>query len=644
MIQFLKNKKSLIIIVAVVVVMSTIMIPAGFARAEEGDFFGIGAAIYGLFEKAVLGVSVVMLTLGALVLGLAGLLLDAVMNYTVVEMAANINGNLAPVIRASWTAFRDIANMVFIFILLYISIGTILGLGGIDMKRTLTRVIIVALLLNFSLFFTKIVVDGSNIVSTVFYNEIIEQNPPNAGTLSGGVSGAFMQKFGLTSLWDPANASRVITGVDPDSTTPGTPNTATRMFLLGFLGMIFMGIAAFVFYTISFMFISRFVIIIFLFILSPLAFAAMALPKDKYSGRWWNSLLDQAMFAPACLALLWVVTQILDGIIPTNTANIGGAITAQSGTLLSGAGTTIMNFVIAIAFMLGALIIAKQSSAYGAFGIVKAGDKLRKNIQGQFGRGAVRVTGLNKLDQRFGDSEFGKSRVGRGLRSITTGAITNADFGSGKSVQKVDKEVKKKNEEYVKTIEKNVEKKFDKDLPQLRAARIAEIDKRNTEINTEIASAEKERRDLEAKLRAASADGLAIPAADVADAEKKINDAKTKINTLTQEKGRITKEQQDMRERMTETLVATKDEKNKWLRTRQKERADELNPKRTGVVAKKVADILTPNHRKMAAKKLRENARGGGSKDTKKILEEILTESGEITPSSASDSSGAPKP
>src|SRR3989338_1077359 len=59
----------------------------------------------------------------------------------------------------AWTVVRDLSNIFFILILLYISIKTILGLGGHEVKKMIFHVIIMALLINFSMFFTKVVID-----------------------------------------------------------------------------------------------------------------------------------------------------------------------------------------------------------------------------------------------------------------------------------------------------------------------------------------------------------------------------------------------------------------------------------------------------------------------------------------------------
>jgi len=55
-----------------------------------------------------------------------------------------------------WRLTRDLANIGFILILLYISFLTILQGGGATLRPLVARVIIVALLINFSLFFTMV--------------------------------------------------------------------------------------------------------------------------------------------------------------------------------------------------------------------------------------------------------------------------------------------------------------------------------------------------------------------------------------------------------------------------------------------------------------------------------------------------------
>ena len=66
----------------------------------------------------------------------------------------------------------DLANICFIFLLVYAGIRLILGVGKFNAKSMIVNVILMAVLINFSLFFTKIIIDAGNITARIFYNAI----------------------------------------------------------------------------------------------------------------------------------------------------------------------------------------------------------------------------------------------------------------------------------------------------------------------------------------------------------------------------------------------------------------------------------------------------------------------------------------
>ncbi len=74
-----------------------------------------------------------------------------------------------PVITAGWIQTRDIANIFFVFILLWIALATIFDVQEYSAKRLLPRFIIAALLINFSLPIGKTVVALGNNFAAVFY-------------------------------------------------------------------------------------------------------------------------------------------------------------------------------------------------------------------------------------------------------------------------------------------------------------------------------------------------------------------------------------------------------------------------------------------------------------------------------------------
>lgn len=297
--------------------------------------------------------------------GLAGLLFNLVLSYTVVEMKTRIDGISA--INAGWKILRDVGNLAFIFILIYIAVKTILGLAGGDTKRMIRNIIIVALLVNFSLFFTKVLIDASNIISINFFQRIVGTNDFTSAT---AFSERFTTPLGLPSIYEPSKwvDSNVIGG------------SLMQIVITGFGGSIFLVITAFTFLYAAILFILRFVLLIILMMLSPIAFFGLILPGTKqYSSQWWNTLQSQLIFAPLYLILIYIVLVITHGIQSTLGNNIlGSLIPSEEGGQISGGSSAMsgaLNFLIIIILLNAATVIATKvaASAGGAVGNLVGG-------------------------------------------------------------------------------------------------------------------------------------------------------------------------------------------------------------------------------------------------------------------------------
>jgi len=120
-------------------------------------------------------------------------LLDASINFSI-----NTDNFRLESVQTGWTVFRDLANMVFIFVLVYIAIATILQLSNFNTKRVLATLIIVALLLNFSFFLTGIVIDISNISGKFLYDSMTVTSSGETKSLGG----QFIQGLKLPSTED----------------------------------------------------------------------------------------------------------------------------------------------------------------------------------------------------------------------------------------------------------------------------------------------------------------------------------------------------------------------------------------------------------------------------------------------------------
>ncbi len=596
----------------------------------------IGVAIVSSLNGVLSAIAQAILYLTGWILYASGIILREVIELSIFRMADIVNSDG---VLSAWRTFRDIANMMFIFILLYIAVGTILGLGNINLKKMLARVVIVAILLNFSFFFTKVAVDASNIVTIGFYNQIIQTKcGPDNGT-TGDIGSAFMCKMGLTSFWSQDTLVKI--GEAEDGNWAATLKIVTS----GIMGSVFFLIAAFVFMAAAIMFIARFIAFIFLFMLSPLAFASMALPNDKYSDQWKESLISNCLFAPIFMLMIWAVLKILNAVaIDPAGSTLANAVTGIGGGKPSpAAGLVLLNYAIIIGMIIGSLMVAKKFGEAGTKGILKSISGVQNWTQGRLGRGAVRVSGVSTIDRRLGDSQFGKSWAGRAFRGATTGLATNYNFGDkkGGSVQKVDKDRKKVQEDLAKDVIKGTEKTLDKKLPELRTTRISTLTDTLKQKDTEQFAIEND------------AEKLRI---EIANDEKTYKEYTTRTGNEISKENRASLDDKKLRlknlsqgandlgnqKKSTETLiktttenaerkaVATKDEKTEWLPGIQEKKIEELEKKSSWV--NPLSKILLASYRadkKKAADELKKLMRGASQKSTEEILKDLLAQTGE---------------
>jgi|GEM_PF-2352918 len=158
---------------------------------------GLGAGAL-LSTKLAAGISTSLIYLFGYLLGTAGLLFDEALRYTVVNFSASIFGPVEPGINIVWTALRALGNIGIIGIFVFIAISMILGLQSFGSKKLVARVLIIAVLINFSLFFTRVVIEGSNLIARQFYNAALSPTG-NAGIQPNPTSQQFPTQRSLGS-------------------------------------------------------------------------------------------------------------------------------------------------------------------------------------------------------------------------------------------------------------------------------------------------------------------------------------------------------------------------------------------------------------------------------------------------------------
>ncbi len=316
-------------------------------------------------------------------------------NFTV-DYSLNIGKFLddVPIVDIGWKVARDVANIFFIFVLLYIAINTILQTNGVNAKKAIAQVIIVALLLNFSLVLSKVVIDASNILALQFYQKMGGQETSFPSTAfdevknaSGtkGISQTLLKGLGLESVYsDGANASE------------GQPPKTMNVLAVSLGGSALIMVTAFVLIAGAIMFVIRTIVLVFLMILAPLAMVSTIFPKANYWQTWFSTLINQSFFAPVYLMFMYLVIAVVSGKFGGGIAGRGFPEGVSLGSFLTGNGSsagTLLVYVILIGCMLGALVVAKKLGAYG-------GD-FAKDTAGRFTFGAAGWLGRQTIGRRF---------------------------------------------------------------------------------------------------------------------------------------------------------------------------------------------------------------------------------------------------
>lgn len=191
--------------ILIVAILIGILVPTHFVHA--GGLFELD--VQGFLLSILKGIVLAILWLLSWILWFSGVLLNYVMDYTIVKMSANISA--LPGINVSWKIIRDLMNVVFIFILVYEGILLIIDKGSLQsVKKFIFGVVMASLLINFSLFFTKVLIDASNIVTTGIYNSIIGPQPPSNKSKMYGLSDPVMESLGLSSIWGGLKKTRLL--------------------------------------------------------------------------------------------------------------------------------------------------------------------------------------------------------------------------------------------------------------------------------------------------------------------------------------------------------------------------------------------------------------------------------------------------
>jgi hypothetical protein len=348
------------------------------------------------------------------ILWLSGVFLNISISWTL-SIKPVLEGT--QVVEIGWTILRDLGNMLFIFVLLYMSIMMIVGEKKLGTQKLLTSIVLAAFMMNFSLFFTKLIIDSSNVLAAGFYKAMTPVG--SEGDWDRGLSNAFMQNLKLSTLFDTKEMKTL------------SPSTGLAV---GVMGSVLILVTAFVFFAAAAMFMKRTIYLLFLLMTSSVAFLGMFLPVkmlQQQTSSWFSKLIAESFYAPVYMALTYILVKAITsdtwnaGLpgdnVTVSTGNFGAAIGGGDATAVA----VLLNFFLIIGFALASVVAASSIGAMSAKGATDFAGKMTFGLVGSLGRNTFgrAASGLAK-------SEFVKEHATGRLGQFTVKQLQGV-AGSG---------------------------------------------------------------------------------------------------------------------------------------------------------------------------------------------------------------------
>jgi hypothetical protein len=352
-------------------------------------------------------------------------------------------------VQKGWQVIRDFCNIFFIVLMVWTGLAAVFNFEKVNMKKAVVALIINAILINFSLFGTRLVIDLSNIGARIFYSRIVvcngeckDENPkdgvvdnPTPNRVAGRywpLSEKIVSAFNPQKILGPSvlNRDRPNANASDDDFNfsaqdagnignagldPGSNAYAGYFIIICLIGSVIMfGVAA-MFWKTAFIFVGRTIGLYVSMIFSPIAVLTrgnvpLISTFTDFSWKKWTAELSQyAVLAPMFVFYLYVIYYFFDSdLLKLNLGNGGSFIETVLYVCVP---MLIVYFIISY----GASITKDYSGKFGKL-IQDGVDKTVGGAGGVIGGGVGIAAGAGAI--------LGRQVIGRGLGKIgkmTTG-------------------------------------------------------------------------------------------------------------------------------------------------------------------------------------------------------------------------------
>jgi len=312
-----------------------------------------------------------------------------------VQLSLNSAAYSLAFLTTGWGTVRDLANMFFIFILIYTAFEIMFQAESAGTMRRIALIIIMALLINFSFFITRVVIDTGNILGLQFYNaiQVTGENgqPAYIGNGTKDLSFAVMNAVNVQKLystqefktWNDNNKGGFLTTV------------ITLSFIYITLGIMY-GLLFVVFLTAGVKFMMRVVGLWFVIISAPLAFVARTLTKtEPYYKQWQEYLVKFSLYPAVFLFMYYILVSFMNQLGNSQTGGLVNGIFRQlSTTGTQGTNTGTLNALGTIAIEMGFVIAMMYVALKASDWVVKEGSGMAHAAVSWMGNAAAGTAGF----------------------------------------------------------------------------------------------------------------------------------------------------------------------------------------------------------------------------------------------------------
>ncbi len=278
----------------------------------------------------------------------------------------------------AWKIFQSIANVILViaFLVIVFSQLTGFGLSNYGIKKSLPKLIIVAILMNLSFIICALAVDLSNIIGVSLKSlfETMAQTVTNPRDLA--------------ERYTPGSTGNPIAGIMTGAAIGGVGILASggvTLALIAFIPVLLAIVLSLI--LIFFILVGRQAIIILLVVISPLAFAMYLLPNTQgWFTKWRKTFLALLMVFPI-IGLVYGVSDFASNVLSQVYQGAGGV--AQEIGAIVAAG------ILAIPFFVVPSLLKKSLDAVGNIGAMAG------NLTARASRG---------LDNKLQDSDMAKAK------------------------------------------------------------------------------------------------------------------------------------------------------------------------------------------------------------------------------------------